>query len=49
MRQERDVVVDHLSINRWAIPVLPLLEKVFGNHKYMAGKIWRMDCPITSL
>ena len=28
MREERGVEVDHLSINRWAIRFLPLLEKV---------------------
>lgn len=34
MMQERGVVVDHSSINRWAIRFLPLLEKVFGNHTH---------------
>ena len=29
MMQERGVIVDHSSINRWAIRFLPLLEKVF--------------------
>ena len=41
--QERDVVVDHSSINRWAIPFLPLLEKVFQNHKHGGSKNWGMD------
>ena len=36
-------MVDHSSINRWAIRFLPLLEKVFRNHKHAVGKSWRMD------
>ena len=27
--QERGLIVDHSSINRWAIRFLPLLEKIF--------------------
>jgi transposase-like protein len=37
MMQERGVVVDHSSINRWAIRFLPLLEKAFRNHKHAVG------------
>ena len=36
-------MVDHSSINRWAIRLLSLLEKVFRNHKHEVGKSWRMD------
>jgi transposase-like protein len=43
MVQERGVVVDHSSINRWAIRFLPLLEKAFRKHKHAVGKSWRMD------
>ena len=43
MMQERDVFVDHSSINRWAIRFLPLLEKVFRKHKRQVGGSWRMD------
>ena len=43
MMQERGVVVDHSSINRWAVRFLPLLEKVFRNHKHAVSKSWRMD------
>ncbi len=32
-----------LTINRWAVRFLPLLEKVFRNHKHAVGKSWRMD------
>ncbi len=43
MMQERGVVVDHSSINRWAIRFLPLLEKAFRKHKHAVGLSWRMD------
>ena len=41
--QERGVVVDHSSINRWAIRFLPLLETAFRKHKHAVGTSWRMD------
>ena len=41
--QERGVFVAHSSISRWAIRFLPLLEKVFRNHKRPVGGSWRMD------
>jgi putative transposase len=43
MMQERGVLVDHSSINRWAVRFLPLLEKTFRKHKRPVGKSWRMD------
>ena len=43
MMEERGVFVDHSSINRWAIRFLPLLEKVFREHKRAVGGSWRMD------
>lgn len=43
MMQERGVVVDHSSINRWAIRFLPLLESAFRKHKHTVGTSWRMD------
>jgi transposase-like protein len=43
MMEERGVVVDHSSINRWAVRFLPLLEKVFRQHKRPVGGSWRMD------
>ncbi|PUA18612.1 IS6 family transposase [Glaciimonas sp. PCH181] len=43
MMEERGVVVDHSSINRWAIRFLPLLEKAFRKHKRPVGGSWRMD------
>jgi putative transposase len=41
--QERGVMVDHSSINRWAIGFLPLLEKAFRKHRHAVGTSWRMD------
>lgn len=35
--------VDHSSINRWAMRFLPLLEKIFRQHKRPVGRSWRMD------
>ena len=43
MMEERGVFVDHSLINRWAIRFLPLLEKVFRQHKRPVGGSWRMD------
>ena len=43
MMEERGVVVDHSSINRWAIRFLPLLEKAFRKYKRPVGGSWRMD------
>ena len=43
MMEERGVFVDHSSINRWAIRILPLLEKVFRKYKRPVGRNWRMD------
>ena len=43
MMQKRGVLVDHSSINRWAIRFMPLLEKVFRKYKRAVGGSWRMD------
>jgi len=43
MMQERGVVVDHSSINRWAIRFLPSLEKAFRKYKHAVGASWRMN------
>ena len=43
MMHERGVVVDHSSISRWAIKSLPLLEKIFRQHKRQVGGSWRID------
>ena len=43
MMAERGVSVDHSSISRWTIRFLPLLEKMFRNHKRQVGSSWRTD------
>lgn len=43
MMEERGVLVDHSSINRWAIRFWPLIEKASRKHKRAVGSSWRMD------
>ncbi|OUL95583.1 IS6 family transposase, partial [Paraburkholderia hospita] len=40
---ERGVSVDHSTVHRWAIKLLPALEKTFRGRKRPVGKSWRMD------
>ena len=40
---ERGVSVEHSSINRWAIRLLPLIEKMDRKRKRPVGASWRMD------
>ena len=34
---------DRSTVHRWAIKVLPVLEKTFRRHKKAVGRSWRMD------
>jgi len=43
MRAERGVEVDHATIHRWAIKMLPVLVTVCRRCKRPVGKSWRMD------
>jgi len=43
MMAERGVSVDHSTAHRWAIKLLPVLEKVFRLRKWPAANNWRMD------
>lgn len=43
MMAERGLSVDHSTVHRWALKLLPLLEKTFRRHKRPVGKSWRMD------
>jgi putative transposase len=43
MMAERGISVDHSTVDRWAIKVLLVLEKVFRRHKRGVGRSWRMD------
>ena len=43
MIEERGIFVDHSSINRWSIRILPMLKKIFRQHKRQVGQSWRMN------
>jgi putative transposase len=43
MMQERGVFVDHVTVRRWALKVLPVLAAVFRGRKRPVGRSWRMD------
>ena len=43
MMAERGICVDHATVHRWAIRIVPVLAAVFFRRKRPVGKIWRMD------
>ena len=43
MMQERGVFVDHSTVHRWAVGMLPVLAAVFRRRKRPVGRSWRMD------
>ena len=43
MMAERGVFVDHATVHRWALKIVPTLVKVFRGRKRPVGKSWRMD------
>ncbi|MGF6736166.1 transposase-like protein [Paraburkholderia youngii] len=43
MMDERGIAVDHSTVYRWVIKLLPLFERGFRKHKHPVGKSWRMD------
>ena len=43
MMAERGISVDHSTVHRWAIKLLPVLEKAFRRCKRAVGRSWRMD------
>jgi putative transposase len=43
MMSERGIEVDHSTVHRWAMKLLPVFEKAFRRHKRAVGKSWRMD------
>ncbi|MFG6070410.1 IS6 family transposase [Stenotrophomonas indicatrix] len=43
MMAERGVIVDHSTLQRWVIRLVPLLDKAFRRHKRPVGRRWRMD------
>jgi Transposase and inactivated derivatives len=43
MMAERGIAVDHSTVHRWAIKLLPVLEKALRRCKRPVGKSWRVD------
>ncbi|CAI1992200.1 Integrase core domain [Serratia proteamaculans] len=43
MMAEHGIVVDHSTLHRWIIRLVPLLDKAFRRHKRSVGRRWRMD------
>ena len=43
MMKERGIHVDHSTLHRWVIRLVPLLDKVFRRHKRSIGRRWRLD------
>lgn len=43
MMAERGVAVDHATVHRWAMKILPVFAKVFRSRKRPVGRSWRMD------
>jgi transposase-like protein len=43
MMAERGIIVDHSTLHRWIIRLVPLLDKAFRRHKRSVGRRWRMD------
>src|ERR1700742_1581436 len=40
---ERGVVVDHATVHRWSLKIVPVLATVFRQRKRSVGASWRMD------
>ena len=43
MMPERGVLVDHATVHRWALKMLPTLAKVFRRRQREVGRSWRVD------
>ena len=43
MMQERGVFVDHSTVHRWALKILPVMALIFRRRKRPVGSRWRMD------
>lgn len=40
---ERGIIVDHSTLHRWVIRLVPLPDKTFRRHKPPTRRRWRMD------
>jgi putative transposase len=45
MMRERGVFVDHSTVHRWPLKILPILALIFRSRKRSVGSSWRMDAP----
>lgn len=43
MMQERGVFVDHSTVYRWAMEILPVMAAVFRKRRRPDGTSWRME------
>ena len=43
MMAERGVIVDHATVHRWALKILPVLAMVVRSRKRAVGSSWRVD------
>ena len=43
MMAERGVRVDHATVHRWALKILPVMAAVFRRRKLPVGPSWRVD------
>lgn len=43
MMQERGVFVDHSTVHRWALKILPVMALIFRRRKRPVGSSWKMD------
>lgn len=43
MMAERGIQVDHATVHRWALKMLPVLAKVFRRRQRPVGRSWRVD------
>ena len=43
MMTERGIEVDHSTLHRWILRIVPLIDKAFRRHKRPVGLRWRMD------
>ena len=43
MMAERGVEVDHATVHRWALKIVPVLAAVFRSRKRAVGSSWRVD------
>jgi transposase-like protein len=48
MIAERGFEVDHSTVHRWVIKLVPLFEKAFRKHKRPVGRSWRIDETVLS-